>query len=77
MLRRGVRVPEDISVIGMDDNIYARMTTPPLTTVHVPAREMGDMAVRYLLEEMEGKPLAFSLYMQSDVIERDSLRNIK
>lgn len=77
MLRRGVRVPEDISVIGMDDNIYARMTTPPLTTVHVPAREMGDMAVRYLLEEMEGKPLAFSLYMQSDVIERDSLCNIK
>lgn len=74
---QGVRVPEDMSVMGIDDNIYARMTTPPLTTVHVPAKEMGEMAAQYLLEELDGQPLAFSIYMQSDVMERGTVKNIK
>ncbi len=56
MLQRGLRVPEDISIVGMDDNVYARMTTPGLTTVHIPALEMGETAVRYLLEEIDGSP---------------------
>ncbi len=77
MLQRGVKVPDDISIIGMDDNVFARMTTPPLTTVRVPAAEMGRIAVRYLLDEMAGSPLEFSIYMQSDVIERGSVKRIQ
>ena len=49
----GLRVPEDISVIGFDDTITANMSDPPLTTVRQPLREMGTRAVVALLEQIE------------------------
>jgi DNA-binding LacI/PurR family transcriptional regulator len=36
-----LRVPEDISVVGVDDIIFARLSSPPLTTIHVPGEELG------------------------------------
>ena len=37
----GYRIPDDISVIGFDDISIAEFTTPPLTTIHAPAYNMG------------------------------------
>lgn len=48
----GLRVPEDFSVVGYNDVDYTRYTTPSLTTVHVPAREMGSEAARLILERL-------------------------
>lgn len=50
---RGLRVPEDIAVVGYDDIDYAAHTTPPLTTVAVPKEEMGRMAIHRALAQME------------------------
>ena len=50
---RGLRVPEDIAVIGYDDIEYAAHTTPPLTTIAVPKEEMGRRAVRQAIAQME------------------------
>ncbi|HEX3782108.1 MAG TPA: LacI family DNA-binding transcriptional regulator [Pseudonocardiaceae bacterium] len=47
--RRGIRVPEDIAVVGFDDDALARRTAPPLTTVRQPVEEMGALAVAGLL----------------------------
>lgn len=45
----GLRVPEDVSVVGYDDVDVAQFTDPPLTTVHQPIRRKGEEAVRLLL----------------------------
>jgi len=52
--RRGMRVPEDISITGFDDVPIARDVTPALTTVRVPAAEMGALALRMALEPRHG-----------------------
>jgi LacI family transcriptional regulator len=45
----GRRVPEDVSVIGFDDQLVAPYLTPPLTTVHAPTEEVGRTAARQLI----------------------------
>lgn len=50
---RGLRVPEDVALVGYDDIEYASHTAPPLTTVAVPWNEMGRLAVRRAIAQME------------------------
>jgi LacI family repressor for deo operon, udp, cdd, tsx, nupC, and nupG len=52
--RRSLRVPDDLSIIGVDDIRYSRYANPPLTTVAQPMREMGEHAVRVLLGILKG-----------------------
>ena len=47
--RHDLRVPDDVSVVGVDDIRYSRFVDPPLTTVAQPMRHMGEHAVRVLL----------------------------
>ena len=54
--RRKMRIPDDLSVVGVDDIRYARFTDPPLTTVAQPMRQMGEIAVRVLLDLLNGNP---------------------
>lgn len=44
----GYRVPDDISVIGFNNDPSAAYTTPPLTTIHVPAEKMGEFSAQFL-----------------------------
>lgn len=50
---RGVRVPEDLSVVGCDDIEMSRVVSPVLTTVRIPARQMGARAARALIRTIE------------------------
>jgi LacI family transcriptional regulator len=52
---RGLRVPEDLSVVGFDDTEVARLASPPLTTVKQPLREMGAVALRTALRLAAGE----------------------
>lgn len=56
LYRRGVRVPEDVSIIGFDDQAEAAFMAPPLATIRQPGREMGVRASRALLDLIDGKP---------------------
>lgn len=53
----GYRVPDDVAIVGYDDNPVAAYCYPPLTTVRQPAREVGTVAVRQLME-LIGNPNA-------------------
>ncbi|MEU5344595.1 MULTISPECIES: LacI family DNA-binding transcriptional regulator [unclassified Streptomyces] len=55
--RRGLRVPEDMSVVGFDDLPEVRWSAPPLTTVRQPLAEMGKLAVRTVLKLTRGEEL--------------------
>ena len=52
----GLKIPEDISVMGFDDNYYAPMTAPPLTTIHQPVAELAGQAVRLLVQLFDDTP---------------------
>ena len=52
---QGLRVPQDISVMGFDDIPGAAFHTPSLTTVRQPLNRMGEVAAQSLLERIEGK----------------------
>jgi DNA-binding LacI/PurR family transcriptional regulator len=52
---RGVRVPQDVSVVGYDDTQLAEMVMPRLTTVRIPAATAGTAAAGMLLDVIEGR----------------------
>ncbi len=55
LYRRGLRVPEDVSLVGFDDLSLAVYATPPLTTIHHPVYELGQMAAQAMLQLLAGE----------------------
>jgi LacI family transcriptional regulator len=57
LARAGVRVPEDVAVVGFDDIFPGSLCDPPLTTVHQPMRLLGERACARLLERIANPAL--------------------
>jgi LacI family transcriptional regulator len=69
----GLRVPQDLSVVGFDDIDISQHTNPPLTTVHQPIRRKGETAVRALLSVIEHRdPRPGQLRLDTRLIIRES-----
>lgn len=54
----GRRVPEDVALVGFDDLPLARFTNPPLTTVHLPVKDIARRAAEMLIQILNGQPAA-------------------
>ncbi|WP_433790984.1 LacI family DNA-binding transcriptional regulator [Actinoplanes sp. CA-252034] len=71
--RRGLRVPEDVSVIGFDDSALIPFTDPPLTTLRQPVTSMAVAAVRSLVDEINGHGAPHSEYLfHPELVVRNS-----
>lgn len=53
--KAGLRVPEDVSVVGFDDILFAELTDPPLTTINLPRSDIGRSAVEALLHTVRNE----------------------
>lgn len=71
--QRGLRVPEDLSVVGFDDLPLARSAWPPLTTVRQPLQEMAALATRTVLAMGRGEgPESRRVELATELIVRES-----
>lgn len=57
----GRRIPEDVSLVTMDDHPFLEHTDPALTAVHLPMAEMGELGARMLIDAVEGRPMGHVL----------------
>jgi GntR family transcriptional regulator of arabinose operon len=58
LIARGIRIPQDVRIAGIDDVTYASLLPVPLTTVHQPCREIGEAALRAMLERLDRRQMA-------------------
>ena len=70
--RLGLAVPQYVSIVGFDDLEFAGQIVPSLTTVHVPAEEIGRRAAEYLLAKINGHPAATTTEVPVSLIVRES-----
>jgi LacI family transcriptional regulator, galactose operon repressor len=73
----GIRIPEDLSIIGFGDLEYASFATPKLTTVKQPFVEMGRKTSEILLSEIKEKSTAKEIKLPIELIIRDSTTRLK
>ncbi|HJR73141.1 MAG TPA: LacI family DNA-binding transcriptional regulator [Luteimonas sp.] len=71
LIERGLRIPEDVAVIGFDDIPAARIATPALTTVFQDTHRAGELLVEALVKLVDGEP-AESLRLATSLVVRKS-----
>ncbi len=70
---RGVRCPEEVSVVGFNDMPFAARFQPPLTTIHIPHYEIGRAAAELMLERLQDSELpSREIRLEPSLVVRES-----
>lgn len=73
----GLKVPEDISIVGFDDTAVSSFTTPPLTTVHAPAYDMGSYGASLVYHMLKQRPeTAMKVLLPCRLVVRESCKQL-
>ncbi|MEB7448044.1 LacI family transcriptional regulator [Arthrobacter koreensis] len=72
ILKHGLRIPEDIALVGFDDDQFATGVEPALTTVHHPIAELGEKMARMLVELIEGRAAERVCRLPTSLVVRES-----
>lgn len=74
---RGIQVPQNISLMGFDDTSLSSFTTPPLTTIHAPAYDMGSFGANIVFNILKQQPAtALKIKLPCKLMERQSCRKL-
>lgn len=78
LVDHGYNVPEDVSVVGFYDTKIARLYRPQLSTIHQPIYDIGAVAIRLLIKQINGDEKERKhFYLPHELIFRDSTRSLK
>ena len=69
---RGLKVPDEISIVGFDNLEFSTHSNPPLTTIDVPAEDMGISAAEHVLRRLEGESVTLHSPVEVELILRGS-----
>ncbi|PKL14030.1 MAG: LacI family transcriptional regulator [Spirochaetae bacterium HGW-Spirochaetae-4] len=77
--KMNIRVPEDISVIGLDDIPLSSMISPALTTVHMPSYNLGQKACQLMVDAMVNQEETYgvALSIRPELVIRDSVKRLE
>lgn len=73
----GIRLPDDLSIVGFDDIVFAHHVYPKLTTISNPVYKMGEMAAKSILNRLYGEKNELKTLYSPVLIERDSVLDLK
>ena len=73
---KNIRIPEDIQIIGFDDNMTSRESNPSLTTIHQDARLRAKAAIECLEAMRDGTEYRPQIVLPVDLIKRESTRKL-
>ena len=68
----GIRVPEDIKLVGFDDVNISSLTTPQITTIHQPIKEIAELTLELLINAQDGKTVAKRSLLPVSLVKRES-----
>lgn len=69
---QGLRVPQDLSICGIDNHELGAEIKPRLTTINLPTRELGQIAAMQIIQTLAGEPVADQSLLAVDLIVRES-----
>ena len=70
--KHGIKIPEEIKVVGFDDVIVSSLTTPSITTIHQPIKEMAQMAIEMLIHKNDGDAVPTRSLLPLSLVKRES-----
>lgn len=78
LTKLGLNVPDDCSVVSFDNDVYATITEPGLTTVEVDIEEMANNAVNFMLEKIKDQNKSFGrVLVKGKIVYRNSVKKVK
>ena len=77
LLEKGIRVPEDVQLIGFDNIRFSRLFAPEFSTVIQPIREMGTLAARVIVDHANGEPIKKENVFDVSLVERQTTKSVR
>ncbi len=74
--QKKLRIPEDVSIIGFDDQYFSQYISPPLTTIKYPAEIIGNILAEYVNKILYGKAMGIDEMVVPVLMDRESVANI-